>query len=376
MKHKIMGLATATLLFLMPSTVSAARTDMVDVSNHNGYMTVGNFTAMRDRYGVKAVVTKISEGTYYHDYTARNNIATAQQAGLYINGYHFARYNNVPTAQAEARYAVAMARQDGLPTGAVLVADVESNSNNTDYWTMNQANNAFKQIVEQAGYRYDIYTMASWVNRKFNVNGGSGWIAQYPYNLTTNRWTNHHAWQFRSDQVFYGSSGVFDASQLYDDYYTGGQNKNAVISNGDTYHVKKNENKGSNEDYAQYGSFTVGTGLNIRTAPSLNGQVVGRYQAGDHFTYNHVYIREGYAWARYTTYSGRTVYAALGKMGGEEYGTRYKGNSTASKRVYVVRYGDTLGSIASRYGTTVNGIAQRNGIRNVNLIYPGQRIYL
>ena len=375
MKKGTMGLAVATLLFLMPSTASAARTDMVDVSNHNGYMTVGNFTAMRDRYGVKAVVTKISEGTYYHDYTARNNIQTAKQAGLYINGYHFARYNDVPSAQAEARYAVAMARQDGLPTGAVLVADVESNSNNTDYWTMTQANNAFKQIVEQAGYRYDLYTMGSWVNRRFNVNNGTGWIAQYPYNLTQARWTNHHAWQFRSDQTFYGSYGQFDASQLYDNYYTAGQNKNAVISNGDTYHVKKNVTQGNkDEDYTQYGRFIVGTNLNIRTAPSLSGAIVGKYHPGNVFTYNHVYIREGYAWARYTSYSGKTVYAALGKMGGEEYGKRIKG--TATQRTYSVRYGDTLGAIAKRYGTTVSAIAQRNGIRNVNLIFPGQKLSL
>ncbi len=39
---------------------------------------------------------------------------------------------------------------------------------------------------------------------------------------------------------------------------------------------------------------------------------------------------------------------------------------------YVVQYGDTLGSIASRFGTTVSAIAQANGITNPNLIYVGQ----
>lgn len=73
-------------LFFCVTNVSAARTDMVDVSNHNGYMTTSNFIDMRDNYGVKAVTTKISEGNYYHDYTAANNIATAQAAGLYIIG--------------------------------------------------------------------------------------------------------------------------------------------------------------------------------------------------------------------------------------------------------------------------------------------------
>ncbi len=41
---------------------------------------------------------------------------------------------------------------------------------------------------------------------------------------------------------------------------------------------------------------------------------------------------------------------------------------------YAVRRGDNLSTIAKRYGTTVNQIVQWNGIKNPNLIYPGQRI--
>ena len=39
---------------------------------------------------------------------------------------------------------------------------------------------------------------------------------------------------------------------------------------------------------------------------------------------------------------------------------------------YTVKRGDTLGEIASRFGTTVQKIADLNGIKNVNLIYPGE----
>lgn len=39
---------------------------------------------------------------------------------------------------------------------------------------------------------------------------------------------------------------------------------------------------------------------------------------------------------------------------------------------YTVRYGDTLSAIASRYGMTVNALVMLNGIKNANLIYPGQ----
>ena len=59
-------------------------------------------------------------------------------------------------------------------------------------------------------------------------------------------------------------------------------------------------------------------------------------------------------------------------------GQRIVINGTASQannvRRYTVRYGDTLGAIAARYGTSAWAIAQKNGIRNVNLIYPGQTL--
>ena len=41
---------------------------------------------------------------------------------------------------------------------------------------------------------------------------------------------------------------------------------------------------------------------------------------------------------------------------------------------YVVKKGDTLGTIASKYGTTYQKLAQYNNIKNANLIYAGQVI--
>lgn len=389
-KRYIVGAVLATALCCAVVTdphttqdVEAARTDMVDVSNHNDYMTVGNFTAMRDQYGVKSVVTKISEGTYYHDWTAKNNISTAQQSGLYINGYHFARWSSVDGAQAEANYAVAMAKADGLPINAVLVADVEADQQQSIPKNINDlAVMEFKRIVEQAGYRYDIYTSQSWKNNVVSVPAGTGWIAQYPYNVTADRHTQHHAWQWASDAVFNGSYGHFDVSQLYDDYYTGGQDKNAVISNSDTHHVDnqsqaKQEQPAQNtreEDYAQQGVFTTNVKLNVRTAPSTSAQIVAQYDPGESLTYDHVYIKGGYVWARYMSYSGSYHYVAMGVMGGKEYGTRRQVVSRPQVRSYQVRYGDTLGAIARKLGTSVSHLQSTNGIRNANLIYPGQML--
>ncbi|MGX5377555.1 GH25 family lysozyme [Ligilactobacillus sp. LYQ135] len=381
----IVGAAMVAGLTFGIGSVNAARTDMVDVSNHNGNMTVGEYVSMRNNYGVKAITCKISEGTYYHDPYAKINIANSQAAGLYINGYYFCRYTNVEQAKAEAQYAVNMAKQDGLPINSVLVADIEaSQQQGLGTATNSLAISAMKQIVESAGYRFDVYTMGSWLGSNIN-SSQAGWIANYPYNVSVDKYTDKHGWQWTDKQQFKDSYGGFDASQLYDDYYTGGQNKNAVISNGNTHdvsHVSGNgqqapdtnanmtaEGSNSDEDYAQNGTFTANTTLNIRTAPSTSASIVGSYAPGESLVYDHVYIKGKYVWLRYMSYSGSYRYVCAGVLGGEEYGTRQAYSAT---KTYTVKSGDTLSGIAKKLGVSTSYLTSKNGISNPNLIYAGE----
>lgn len=386
----IIGLAVlAGLTFggiITQQHAEAARTDMVDNSNHNGIMTVANYTAMRNEYGVKAMTTKISEGTYYVDPTAKPDIQSAQQAGLYVNGYYFCRYTNINQAKAEAEFAVNQAKVDGLPVNAVLCADIESSQQRGLSTGENDlCISAMQQIVESAGYRFTVYSMSSWGDSVLPWKD-IGWIASYPFNLNRDLFTHGHAWQFRSDQYFNGSYGKFDVSQLYDNFFTGGQNKNAVISNGDTHNVGKNTGKQQNqmnttknnanvnttsdEDYAQNGAFTTNTTLNIRTAPSIDSNIVGSYAPNETLTYDHVYIKGQYVWLRYMSYSGSYHYVCAGIMGGEEYGTR----RTSVSRTYTVHSGDTLSGIARRLCVSVSYLVSKNGINNANLIFVGETL--
>lgn len=387
---KKLAVSLASVALVVPlsiGAVSAARTDMVDVSNHNGNMTTAEYVSMRNNYGVKAITAKISEGTYYKDPYAATNIANAQAAGLYINGYFFCRYTSVESAKQEAQFAVDTAKADGLPVNAVLCADIEASQQaSLSKSTNDAAIAAMKQVVEAGGYRFDVYSMSSWGDNHISWSNIK-WIANYPYNVTSDRYTAGHAWQWTDKQQFKDSYGGFDASQLYDNYYTGGLDKNAVISNQDTHdvsHVNGNNNKpssnsnmtaesnsSSNEDYAQSGVFTANTTLNIRTAPSTSASVVGSYAPGESLIYDHVYIRDGYAWARYMSYSGSYHYVAMGKMGGEEYGTRKTYSAT---QTYTVQSGDTLSGIAKKLGVSTSYLIQKNGISNANLIYVGQSL--
>ena len=54
-----------------------------------------------------------------------------------------------------------------------------------------------------------------------------------------------------------------------------------------------------------------------------------------------------------------------------KYSAMAKGKTTIT---YTVKRGDTLSAIAKKYGTTVKAIAAENGIKNVNLIYVGQKL--
>ena len=309
-------------------TAHAARTDMLDVSdyNNNGHaLTTQQFVNLRNNYGIKAVTVKISEGQTWNASTARDNISDASQAGLYTNGYHFARYNSVATAQAEARHAVQQAQVDGLGIGSVIVTDAESSAQSgVSKETNDQANQAFAQVVQQAGYRCDIYTMGSWVNTKMTVADGAGWIAYYPYHVTTDRYTGNHAWQFSSTMTFIGLAGRYDVSQLYDNYYTANTDKNAVISNAQTTHVAINNKhtathkqtvSGTFRDgpyiiHRQTGVFTAGQTLRVFSYPGVQS-TGAKYYKGESVIYDG-YVRNGnYIYVSYLTKTGHHHYIAV-----------------------------------------------------------------
>ena len=260
-------LAFAGVGYVSADTASAntPRTDMVDVSNHNGQMTTPEFVYMRNTYGVKAITTKISEGTGFHDYTAPGNIASAKRAGLYINGYHFLSSTTVAGAVAEADYAVRMARADGLGIGAVLAVDIENQYQLNMGSRMQPVAQAFENRVRAYGYRSTTYTGG--YSASVSPAGEKAWLAQYLYDLskTMGLYSQEHAYQWSSSQTFASSYGRFDVSVLYDNFFTAGTDKNAVVPNvttskpvvnkPDTSAIKQFKNAGNR--FTAYKSFRV-----------------------------------------------------------------------------------------------------------------------
>ncbi|WP_370923656.1 GH25 family lysozyme [Lactiplantibacillus plantarum] len=359
---------------------SAARMDMVDVSNNNGYMSTAEYVSMRNEFGVKAVTVKISEGGTYKDPYAASNIANVQAAGLYINGYHFARYATKAQAIAEADFAGKTAKAAGLPIGAVLATDVEAEEQNNQSKATNDANNqAFVKEIAKFGYRADIYTSGSWANSKMTIKGKTGWIAGYPFVPAGKQWyTNNNAWQWSGSAHFRISYGGFDVSQLYTDYYTAGQKSTVKPTDKDEVKAnnqKANKNTSKPSTSAKWvkekKTYTLKTAVKLRTGASTSSSVITTLPTGTTVKTDQAIIQGGYRWVRQPRSSGYGYLATGPASNSLEYV-----KSGATNTYYTVKYGDSWWSIAQHNGLSVYTLAAQNGKSIYSTIYPGNKLII
>ncbi|KAF0341581.1 LysM peptidoglycan-binding domain-containing protein [Pediococcus acidilactici] len=367
------------MAFLLGNATSqAARMDMVDVSNNNGYMSTAEYISMRNEFGVKAVTVKISEGGTYKDPYAASNIANVQAAGIYINGYHFAHYATKAQAIAEADFAGKTAKLAGLPVGAVLATDVEAEEQNNQSKATNDRNNvAFMKEIQKFGYRADIYTSGSWANNKMTIKGKTGWIAAYPYVVSGKNWySTNHAWQWSSTARFRISYGGFDVSQLNSNYYTAGQkstvkptNKGAVKANNKKANKHISKPAASAKWVKEKKTYTLKMAVKLRTGASTSSNTIAILPAGTTVNTDQAMIQGGYRWVRQPRLNGYGYLAT-----GPTSNTLEYVKSGTTHTYYTVKYGDSWWTIAQRYGLNMNTLASRNGKSIYTTIYPGQRL--
>ena len=357
---------------------NAARMDMVDVSNNNGYMSTAEYVSMRNEFGVKALTVKISEGTTFKDGYAASNIANGQAAGLYVNGYHFSHYKTKDQAIVEADFAGKTAKAAGLPVGAVLVTDVESQEANNQSKATNDRNNAaFMQEIQKFGYRADIYTSGSWANNKMTIKGKTGWIAAYPYVVSGKNWySTNHAWQWSSTAKFRISYGGFDVSQLNSNYYTAGQKSMVKPTNKGA--VKANNRKANKNIYKPSTSakwiketktYTLKTAVKLHTGASTSSNAITILPAGTTIKTDRAIIQGGYRWVRQPRFNGYGYLAT-----GPASNTLEYVKSGVTHTYYTVKYGDSWWTIAQRNGLNMTTLASQNGKTIYTTIYPGQRL--
>ena len=206
----------------------------VDVSSHNGEISIGDYRTLANK-GVGGVVVKLTEDTWYKNPNAENQIRNAQAAGLQVSTYHFSRYTSEEAARAEARFYIAEAQRLNIPKNTLMVNDFEDakmqpNINrNTQAWADEMRKNGYTNLM--------FYTSASWLDennlrKKGPVNTAqfglqNFWVAQYPSpKLSVNdakslRYNGKAgAWQFTSQAELLPGKHLFDHSVDYTGRFT------------------------------------------------------------------------------------------------------------------------------------------------------------
>lgn len=339
--------------------------DFIDVShwNNDDGLPLSFYQTMKAG-GINAVVVKVSDGQSYLDPAASVNIANAKQAGMAVHAYHYARFRSTEQAKAEANWfdkKLKLVGFDKKRDGQVVV-DVEdkmleslSPSKLTEY------TNTFVKQMKALGYsKIDLYTGNAFYNSNLKPDSLSishPWLARYPLYPSTGQpqpvWHNGEkgAWQWSSTYKFTGVSGVFDVSQDFAGKYT----NVAKVDNATNTGVVKKIGSLSLVDYLK----SKGKSATFSARTKLAKQ---------------------YGITNYTGTAAQNL-ALLSKLksGVKPAKTNIVNSklTTSSKvpaKAYTVKSGDTLSGIAKKYGTTVSKLKSLNGIKNVNLIYVGQRL--
>ena len=216
------------------SDVAVQAKTFVDVSSHNGSISVNDYRTLANK-GVGGVVVKLTEGTTYRNPYAGEQARNAQLAGLQVSAYAFSHYTSEEQARAEARHFISEARNLNLPKNTVMVNDMEDakmkdNINrNTLAWADEMRKNGYTNLM--------YYTSASWIDEN-NLRGKGPvktaqfglenfWVAQYPTaklsanDAKTLRYNGRAgAWQFTSQAELLPGKHVFDHSVDYTGRFT------------------------------------------------------------------------------------------------------------------------------------------------------------
>lgn len=356
-KRATLSLAILAGLFLMAIPVSAD-TLGIDVASYQG-STQEYFQNFKSK-GAEFALVKLGgrgggEGTHYQNPKASAQLANAQAVGMSVGGYFWGQFGaNQNEARYHAQLAVSDAKRVGLKQGSVIALDYEAGA--TDNKQANtQAIKTFMQYVKDQGYRVLLYSGAYYLRQYVDVDsigqdfGTVVWIASYK---TTGL-------QTQPDFNYFPSMNHVAMWQYGDNFY-------GVDGNADLV------------DYMSKSKGVTATTPVKPTEPANSNDTSKKYivQAGD--SWWAIANRVGLDMYQLAQLNGKTINDVIHPGNVLKISGKLKNNAqkprTQAVTYYTVKYGDNLSTIASRFNTTTPALQALNGIRNPNLIYPGQRL--
>lgn len=319
--------------------------DGIDVSGWQGNIDYSEVASS----GIEIVYMKASEGTSFVDPYFNQNYTNAKANGLKVGFYHYLTARSNSEAVAEANFFVSTI--SGMTPDCRLAMDFES-FGNLSAEEINEIGLTFMQTVESlSGKEMVIYSDTS---NASNIFGGGLtnyplWVAQYEVEEPTpnGNWDSWVGWQYTDAGEISGINGYVDRDRFTDGILL---NENSEVL------LPDNTNKPS------AGGTTT---ITIQRGQTLSGIAL------EYNTTVQILVELNNIANPNLIYAGSTLIVPSGETPIDT-----DGNSTSGQTIYVVQRGDTLNKIAAEFGTTARAIAVENNIRNINLIYIGQRLII
>lgn len=327
------------------SPISSASYEGLDVSNWQGNIDYAQVKSA----GIEVVYIKASEGTTFKDPYFERNYANAKANGLKVGFYHFVTATNVQSAREQAQFFASVI--SGKTPDCKLAMDFEQFRGGITVSEINEISKVFLETVQQlTGKEVVIYSNLNDAQRVFSrelANQYPLWVAYWGSESgllnSTSNWQNWEGWQYTSRGIVAGVNGYVDRNRFTD---------NIFLEECTNCPPVENPNTG---EEAQLTYYTVKRGDTLSA-------IANRYQT----TVQQLVTENGIANPN-LIYPGQVLRITTNKQN--------TGDSCEMGCViYTVKRGDNLWNLSRQYGTTVQSIAQLNQIQNPNLIYPGQRL--
>ena len=211
-------------------------------------------------YGMGFAILRITEAGNVVDSQFENNLAGCNKYNIPVGVYKYSYAMTIAEIQREARKVVSTL--NGRRIQFPVFLDLEyNNQRSLGSESIHKMADAFREIVEAAGYKFAIYCNVDWYENVIcsHLKKYDFWIARYPSN--DDGWLQERlrpdfgvGWQYSSKAKIPGISGTVDRNVFYKDYSEETEKKEETTVNKLQEHTKLGDyyaNNGGTKPYLE-----------------------------------------------------------------------------------------------------------------------------
>ena len=211
-------------------------------------------------YGMGFAILRITEAGNVVDSQFENNLAGCNKYNIPVGVYKYSYAMTIAEIQREARKVVSTL--NGRRIQFPVFLDLEYNDQRSlGSESIHKMADAFREIVEAAGYKFAIYCNVDWYENVIcsHLKKYDFWIARYPAN--DDGWLQERlrpdfgvGWQYSSKAKIPGISGTVDRNVFYKDYSEETEKKEETTVNKLQEHTKLGDyyaNNGGTKPYLE-----------------------------------------------------------------------------------------------------------------------------